>query len=125
MAAVARLHAAGLRLAVRGDTLLVEPRSALNDELRQFIRQNKPAILRELVTLERRRQQVERELAEHSEKRVAADAPLRPEPGAPVSVVIACRTPAGIVSGELLVQRERFDAALFFRTLEAATGRPQ
>ncbi len=77
--------------------------------------------------LEARRAHVERELAEHPEKRVAfdvADAPLRPEPGAPVSVVLAVRTAAGIVSGELHIPRKRFDAALFLKTLEESSRRP-
>jgi hypothetical protein len=50
MSAVARLREAGLRLMARGDTLIVEPRSALTDELRAVIRENKPAILRELAS---------------------------------------------------------------------------
>ena len=126
MSVVGRLRAVGLRLEARGDTLVVEPRSALTDELRAFIRENKPAILTELETLERRRGRLERELADHPEQRVAADvadAPVRPEGGPPVSVVIAVRTVAGIVSAELHVPRERFDAALFMRTL-TETGKP-
>lgn len=49
-----------------------------------------------VATIERRRRKVERELAEHPEQRVAADAadaPLKPEPGAPVIVLLAVRTP--------------------------------
>ena len=73
------------------------------------------------------RVRVERELAEHPEQRVvfdAIDAPLRPEPGAPVSIMLAVRTPIGIVSGELSVPRERFDAALFFKSLEESSKTP-
>lgn len=79
------------------------------------------------AAIEDRRRRVERELAEHPEQRVAVeavDAPLHAEPGEPVSVVIAVHTAVGIVSGELHVPRERFDAALFFRTLEETLRRP-
>jgi hypothetical protein len=70
--------------------------------------------------LEHRRKKLETGLRDYPERRVAtdvADAPLRPGPGTPVSVVIAVRTGAGVISGELLVPRERFDAALFLRAL--------
>ena len=77
--------------------------------------------------LERRREQVERKLGAHPELRVVADAldaPLRGEPGSPVSVVIAVRTGIGIVSGELRVPRDRFDAGLFMQTLTQTVGNP-
>ncbi|HVZ36444.1 MAG TPA: hypothetical protein VG963_28640 [Polyangiaceae bacterium] len=48
MAALDRLHAAGLRVTAMGDTLLVEPRTRLTDELRAYIRQHKPVLLAEL-----------------------------------------------------------------------------
>lgn len=71
--------------------------------------------------LQRRHADVWKQLLEHPEQRAAydiADAPLRPEPGSPVSVVIAIRTAAGIVSAELHIPRERFDAGLFFQALQ-------
>lgn len=77
--------------------------------------------------LERRRAKVEYDLARHPEQYVSVDvvdAPLRPEPGDPVSVVIACRTAVGIVSAELVIPRERFDPAPFFKTLEETSRRP-
>lgn len=126
-AVLACLQGAGLQLRSSGEQVIVTPRSALTDELREFIRDNKPAILDELTALERRRARVERELVEHPGQRAAidaADSPLRPEAGKPVSVVVAIRTTAGIVSGELSVPRERFDAVLFFRTLQDTSERP-
>src|SRR5690242_18405735 len=98
MGAVARLREAGLKLTARGDTLLVEPRGALTDDLRALIRANKSAILEalsaEAVALESRRRQVEQRLRSHPELMRAFDitgAPLAPEPGPPVSVVLAVR----------------------------------
>jgi hypothetical protein len=133
--ALARLREYGLRFTANGEMLLVEPRSALTDELRALIRSHKPAILQELAAerppqhpdLDRRQAHVERELAAHPEKRVAFDignASLRPESGEPVSVVLALRTAAGIVSGELHIPRDRFDPALFLSTLEATARSP-
>jgi hypothetical protein len=77
--------------------------------------------------LDDRRRCVEERLRKRSEDRVAfdvADAPLKPCPGEPVSVVLAVRTAAGIVSGELRVPRERFDASLFLRTLTDTASLP-
>lgn len=77
--------------------------------------------------VEARRRRVEERLRERSEDRVAfdvADAPLKPGPGEPVSVVLAVRTAAGIVSGELRVPRDRFDAALFERALTETASLP-
>jgi len=79
-------------------------------------------------TLERRRRCLERELVAHPEQRVAvhvANAPLRVGPGEPVSVVIAVRCAAGIVSAELHIPRERFDPHLFLRSLAETSESPQ
>lgn len=77
--------------------------------------------------LERRRARVECQLTEHPEQRVAMealDAPLLPAAGEPVSLLVACRTAAGIVSAELRIPRDRFDPALIVEALEATAGRP-
>src|SRR5262249_7691801 len=77
--------------------------------------------------LKRRCRKVEAQLRADPALRVTFDsgnAPMSPEPGPPVSVVIAIRTSAGIVSAELHIPRERFDAALFFQTLEQQARRP-
>lgn len=50
MALLAQLRERGLRVVAQGDALLVEPRSALTDELRAMIRANKPQLLRELAS---------------------------------------------------------------------------
>jgi hypothetical protein len=66
---------------------------------------------------------VEPELLAHPELRVVFDGahvPLEASLGEPVSVVLAVRTPVGIVSGELRIPRERFDAPLFLRVLETS-----
>jgi hypothetical protein len=48
-AILTRLREHGLRLKPAGEHVIVEPRSALTDELRTLIRSHKPAILRELA----------------------------------------------------------------------------
>jgi hypothetical protein len=75
----------------------------------------------------RRQARVEADLRENPERNIAwdvADAPLHPGTGASVSVVIAVRTGVGIVSGELRIPRERFDAALFLQTLTQTAETP-
>jgi hypothetical protein len=77
--------------------------------------------------LDRRRAKVERELQANPSLHVAVDvanAPPRPEPGPPVSLVLALRTAAGIVSAEFLVPRERWDPVLLLETLRQTAGRP-
>lgn len=54
---LAELRAAGLRFTSDGDRLIVEPRSALNDELRAIIRAHKGNLLRELAEESCKRQQ--------------------------------------------------------------------
>jgi hypothetical protein len=78
--------------------------------------------------LEYRRARAEGRLHADATLRVAfdvANAPLTPRPGEPVSVMLAVRTPGGIVSAELHIPRERWDSNLFFRTLTDTAGRPQ
>lgn len=129
MAPLAKLRAKGLMLRAAGNQVLVEPCTLLTDELRALIRQHKPEILETLsaeAVLEGRRRQVEERLRSQPALRRAFDiagAPLTPEPGPPVSLVLAVRTDLGIVSGELHVPREKFDAVLIIQALEAA-GRP-
>lgn len=50
MGVLAKLHEHGLTVEAQGDRLIVAPSDRLDDELRQFIRQHKPDILRELET---------------------------------------------------------------------------
>jgi len=137
-----RLYRDGLSVRTDGARVLLSPREKVTPDLLELVRGNKATILQQLVAdsaqgrmpsdpaaraLEHRRRKVERELVEHPEQRVAFDAvgvPLRPEPGASVSVMLAVRTPVGIVSGELSISREKFDAALFFRTLRDTSQRP-
>lgn len=65
--------------------------------------------------LERRIAYCSQQLAAHPERRYqwhAAGGPLMPEPGEPVSVVLAVRLATGqVVAGELSIPRERFDGA--------------
>lgn len=77
--------------------------------------------------LEERRRKVEGQLLDSPTLRLAADvaeAPLRPEPGPPVSIVVAVRTASGIVSGELQAPRDRFDSVLFFAYLKQIPENP-
>jgi len=48
---LADLQRRGLRIRAQGDALIVEPRSALTDELRLLIRANKPQLLQALAQL--------------------------------------------------------------------------
>jgi len=71
--------------------------------------------------LEARRAFVEWRLAEEPGQRIAvhvAEASLRPATGAPMSLMLAARTRAGILSAELLAPRERFDSAALVELLE-------
>ena len=134
MALLAELRARGLRVTVDGDKVIVAPRSGLTDELRALIRANKPVILREVAAetrpaLEMRGALAARRLLDDGKLRVTfdvVDAPLRSEKsGPPVSVVLAVRTPQGIVFGELHIPRERWDVVLFAQILEQTAERPQ
>ena len=49
MGLLPELRSAGLRLTARGDQLLVEPKTALTDELRRVIKARKADLLRELA----------------------------------------------------------------------------
>lgn len=78
-------------------------------------------------TLERRRAKVEKQLLSHPELRRAfdvADAPLKSGLGDPISVVLAVRHGEQILSGELHIPRERWDMALFLRTVDNPSEQP-
>jgi hypothetical protein len=132
MALLAQLRNEGLTLRAVGEQLLVEPRSALSDSLRSTIRANKTAIVRELkdevaYALEARQEKLESQLRAHPELRRAFDvegAPIRAGPGPPVSAVLAVRHGDHILSGELLIPRERWDMTLFLRIVDSGQGQP-
>jgi hypothetical protein len=127
-----QLRGHGLVLSAAGDQLLVQPRSALTEPLRETIRASKAAILGELedeasATRKARQAKVERELRAHPERKRAfdvADAPLKAAPGEPVSVVLAVRHGEQILSGELRIPRERWDLVAFVALMESPE-RPQ
>jgi hypothetical protein len=76
---------------------------------------------------EARRAKVEAELRAHPELQRAfdvADAPLKAESGASVSVVLAVRHGDQILSGEVLVPREKWNSAALIAVLETE-GKPQ
>lgn len=52
MSAVATIIEQGFKIQPQGDRLLVSPASRLTDELRDFIRQHRPEILRELALVD-------------------------------------------------------------------------
>jgi hypothetical protein len=56
MQVLAQLRQCGLRLSATDGALLVEPKKALTDELRETIRANKPTLLRELAEEAQRQQ---------------------------------------------------------------------
>jgi len=71
---------------------------------------------------EARQARVEAKLLAHPELRRAfdvVDAPLTFGPGEPVSVVLAVRCGEQILSGEVLVPRERWDLRAFLAVMEA------
>jgi len=73
--------------------------------------------------IEERQKKVEEHLRSHPELQRAFDvvnAPLRPEPGEPVSVVRAVRQDDQIVSGEIMIPRETFELAQFLQTVDPA-----
>jgi len=120
MALATELRAKGFSLSLDGGKLLVAPSEQLTDELRDLIRAHKLELVDELSRLEARRERVERHLLDDPTIRTDADVegvPLDKTPGDPISVVIAVRTPQGIVSGELLIPREKWDPHLFQKYL--------
>jgi hypothetical protein len=132
MSALARLRDHGLRLQIAGEQLVVAPRSALTDDLRALIRSQKQRILSELAgtsDAERaaRETKVAAELRTHPEMRVAfdvANVPLQTGAGEPVSVVLAVRHGEEILSGEIHIPRDRWDARAFVVVVESGSGKP-
>jgi hypothetical protein len=131
MALLEQLRNEGLRLRVAGDQILVEPRGALTESLRATIRANKIELLRDLAheaicAQERRYTKVEGELQAHPERLRAFDVmdpPLAAAPGEPLSVVLAIRYGDQMLSGEVLVPRERWDLGAFIECLDTPPGR--
>jgi hypothetical protein len=114
MALLTELRSAGLRLSSRGDQLLVEPKSALTEDLRALIRGNKAVILRELAEnqapgltplQEEARQDVIARLAVHPNVQRAFATRFE---GETLIVALAVR---GIGTCELAIPIERFNPA--------------
>jgi hypothetical protein len=79
------------------------------------------------AALEERTRKVEEHLHSHPELQQTFDvegAPLKPEPGMPVSVVLAVRHGNQITSSEILIPRDCFDMALFLQPFDAAEKPP-
>ena len=77
---------------------------------------------------ESRRGKVEAELCAHPDQRYAfdvADAPLEAAPGDPVSVVLAIRHGAQLLSGEIHIPRERWGVQALIASLETSPDGPQ
>lgn len=120
---LADLQHRGLRIRAAGEALIVEPRSALTDELRAAIRANKPAILRELADggFEARRRRVLAMLADSpSSIRYAwlADPNTQADY---VSVALAIRD---VGSCELRILKERYDPVRMMEIIEASAKTP-
>jgi hypothetical protein len=124
MNAVARLWAAGLKVTANGDALVVAPRWALTEELRELIKRNKQELLRELGEIEERRVRLQ-DLAQELRERPSDRCAFEVTESDPIAVSLAIRTITGIVVGELAIERHRWDRALFLRTLEETSRRPQ
>lgn len=127
MSIVATLHAAGLTLRAEGEKLYVEPRERITDDVRGYIREHKPTILRELEALEGRRAKVAAMLRADQALRYACDvqgASLKGEPSGPVSVMLGMRDSSGTtITGEFVVPAEKWDLESFIAYWDAQ-GRP-
>jgi hypothetical protein len=102
-----------------------DSRAALEETLFELAREEQANAA--AAALQRRHAWCVRQLEADSEQRYtwhATDAPLRPEAGEPVSLVLAIREPSGrIISGELSVPRDQFDGDAinaFLRELASA-----
>lgn len=119
MSIAAALYAAGLTLRAEGEKLYVEPRERITDDVRGYIREHKPIILRELEALEGRRAKVAGMLRDNPALRYAYDVQNASPRGAasgPVSVMLALRDSSGtVVTGELTVPADKWDMAAFIR----------
>lgn len=142
-----RLRHLGVNVRTDGSRLIVAPRDGLTDELRTLIRENKPALVEALAlanagpggvrpgttealaqtsrleheTRERRRAQALRILTEHPAQRIAFVA--GEEYRGQVAVMLAIRTPtAGLVTGELIIDKSRWDPWLFAAMFEQLDG---
>jgi hypothetical protein len=131
MSPLALLREYGLQFSVTGDAgdvLRVEPRTALTDELRELIRTNKAAILRELAEQAatgsrpsdlKRQERIDRAirmLQEAASGRAAFIAGQ--EEGGIVPITIVIRSKHELVAGELAIPQDRWDPALFLRFLQ-------
>ncbi len=141
-----RLRHLGVNVRSDGSRLIVAPRDALTDELRILIRTNKPALVAALAVAgerpdggrsrttrplvqsgslsvpeqearERRRVQALRMLAGHPAQRVAFVAGEECRGRVAIMLAVRART-GGSVTGELVIDRSRWDPWLFAAMLE-------
>jgi hypothetical protein len=109
---IARLALAGVKLSADGDRLIadVQPGSALTDELRLLIRENKAPLLTALAPatrgVELRRQRVLAKLAAEPDRQRAAIF----DPDAERGMVICTIAVRGVGTCELRIPSDRFDA---------------
>lgn len=125
---LARIAAAGIRLKLLPDgRIWVEPRAALNDELRDLIRSHKAELLQALAgdpepepdpRAEARRQRVLAMLEAHPGARYAALTDMQADPAA-VIVVLAIR---GRATCELRIPRDKYDGVLLLDLIEKHGG---
>lgn len=130
--------ARGITITAQGDNLALDYQGELSANDVGSIQWDKPQLLDELrqpaavspaaqpppnVILEKRRAFVVRELKAHPElprTYHAHNAPLIPEAGEPVSVMLGIRGEDGVIlTGELLIPRERFDVDALTRLMHA------
>ena len=123
---LARVAAAGIKLTPLPDgRIWVEPRAALNDELRVLIRAHKAELLAVLggddladPKAEARRRRVRAMLEAQPGARYAAVTDCNADPNA-VIVALAIR---GRATFELRIPRQKWDGALFLELLERHSG---
>jgi hypothetical protein len=123
---LASLRSQGLTVRADAGRVILGPRELLTPAVLALVAARKPDILAELTTeaaLELARVSVAAVLAGAAAAQryafeVIGPAPLLPEPGAPVLMMLAARTGEGITTGVLEVPRESFDSAAIAAWLE-------
>lgn len=114
------LALAGLRLSVDGPNLIVEPRSAITDELRTRIRDSKPQLMQALTMAdgaEFRRQRALAELQRHPDKQRWAIF----DPDAAHGIVICTIAIRQVGTCELQIPQHRYDPWLILDAMERAS----
>lgn len=125
MSALAQLRDRGLHLSAKDGALTVRPREALTDDLRQVIRTNKDAILRDLAEESARSTKCQRQERIDVATRMLHQVPSRnrafvagEETGDGIPVTVVIRTAHGMITCELTIAKEHWSPTLFLQFLQ-------